>query len=318
MSHSAEHIPISDHFLSNQLVEEMQADIRGRFLINEPMSGHTSFRIGGPALLYAYPGSIEDVSKLIKFCVSKGIQYTIIGYGTNMLVSDMGFDGCVIDLAESCRNIDIDGNRLIAGAGQWGNDIVRKAAENGLGGLEKLSGIPGGLGGWLKMNCGAFGSSISDHLISTNVICNEGKIQTISKHDAKYSYRSSTGLDGKTIFGAEFLLVPEKSEKLLQVVEDTITERYRRNIMTLPSAGSLFKNPPDNYAAKLIESVGGKGMQFGGMEISPSHANFAINTRGGTASDVVDLINTIKMLVQDNHNIELELELQLLGFNDEI
>ncbi len=316
MSNRSKYLSLSDPEFLKELDAEVNHEVNGRTLINEPMSGHTSFRIGGNAGLYSYPESVRDVSKLIRICVSKGIQYSIIGYGTNLLVSDRGFDGCIIDLAQACREISLCDNNLFAGAGQWGNDIVRKAAESGLAGLEKLSGIPGGLGGWVKMNCGAFGSSISDHLINVHVMSEDGQVRTYSKTEAKFSYRSSQGLNGKIILGAEFELIPEDEVNLLKIVEDTITERYRRNIMTLPSAGSLFKNPANGYAAKLIESVGGKGRQFGGMEISPSHANFAINSGGGTAGDVINLIRSIRKLVLEKHEIELELELQLLGFEN--
>lgn len=318
MGNSLEYLTLSDLDLLKDMVREISKDVNGRILINEPMSGHTSFRIGGPARLYVIPRSVEDLSKLIMVCVSQRIRYSIIGFGTNLLVSDAGYDGCVIDLAEACREINIKDESLWAGAGMWGNDIVRKAAENGLAGIENLSGIPGGLGGWVKMNCGAFGSAISDYLVSVKVMSGDGTSYSIGRNMVGFSYRSSPGLSGTIILGAEFRLNRGKKEKLLKTVEEIIAERYRRNIMTLPSAGSLFKNPKNGYAAKLIESVGGKGMQFGGMEISQSHANFAINTRGGCADDVVKLIRKIKTLVFDKHNVELELELQLLGFKNEI
>ena len=301
-------------------LEEIALHIRNyvecRLLFDEPMSGHTSFRIGGPAGLYIYPASILALSNLVMICAEKGINYRVIGFGTNLLVSDAGFGGCVIDLADACRDFRIEETAVNVGAGLWGSDIVRKVAENGLAGMERLAGIPGGLGGWIWMNCGAFQSSISEHLTTVDVMSGDGTTHTMAHSEIRFAYRSAPGLIGKTILGAKFLLERGDAIELQREVEMTIAERYRRKLMALPSAGSLFKNPPNQFAAKLIDSAGGKGMKVGGVAISENHANFVVNSKGGTAADMVELIRRIRLLVLERYDILLELELKTLGFED--
>ena len=298
----------------DRVAREIRRNVAGKLLLNEPLASHTSFRVGGPARLYHYPESVADLATLLKICGESKVPLLVIGFGTNLLVSGGGFDGLVIDLATACRSMKIEGRTVNAAAGVWGNDVVRAAAERGLGGMEKLAGIPGGLGGLLRMNGGAFRTSISDHLVRARAMTFDGKETVMSKDEIGFAYRSAPGFDDKIIISARFELPEGVRSRILDAVEETIRERFRRNVMTLPSAGSVFKNPPDRFAAKLLESVGAKGMHEGGVEVSQHHANFIVNTRGGTAADIVRLIARLRARVQDAHGVTLALELKTLGF----
>ncbi len=308
---------LTESKLVDELANEIRRNIDCRLLVNEPLSSHTSFRIGGPATFYAIPKTVAATSKLIRFCNKKGIRIFIIGYGTNLLVSDRGFAGCVVDLAEASRDIRIEESRVFSGAGVWGGDLVRKVCESGLSGLQKLSGIPGSVGAWLAINAGAFRSSISENAVQVEVLDYQGNESVLSKQDCRFGYREAKGLENKIVAGGRFDFEFGDRETILRESEEIIVERYRRNVMTLPSSGSVFKNPPGQFAAKLTESVGAKGTTSGGVEVSPRHSNFIVNKRGGTAQDVLNLIHSIREKVMDRFGIELELELKLLGFEDE-
>lgn len=302
----------------DRLNQLLSAHFSGRTFWDEPMSKHTSLRVGGPALVYLYPNHYSDLSTAIQIAQELELQLFIIGYGTNLLVSDEGFPGMVIDLNDCCREITFQGNEVEVGSGVWLGDLVRLSAEKGLSGLEKLAGIPGGVGGALAMNAGAFGSSISQQLIKAKVMDYKGNVFDLSPIQINFGYRSAPGFANLIILKGHFVLNSTSPRQAIEEVEATITERFRRNVMTLPSAGSVFKNPPGHFAAKLIESVGGKGMREGGVEISSLHSNFILNTRGGTAQDIVRLIQRIRQLVWKAYGVNLQLEIKTLGFKEAI
>lgn len=307
---------LADIDLTAKLAEEMALAFEGRLLIDEVLSKHTSWRVGGPARFYAYPKTVESLAAVYQFCASKRLRVFTIGYGTNLLASDDGFAGCVIDLVEGAQTLKVNGDELTAGGGVWLGDAVRIAAEHGLGGMEKLAGIPGGVGGGASMNAGAFGMAISDHLVEVQVVSWDGKIRCMSKSDVGFGYRSAPGLVGQTVYQARFQLLHQKKSEVIRAVEDTITERFRRHVMTLPSAGSVFKNPSGGFSAKMVEAIGGKGMSEGGVEVSSNHANFIVNARGGTAGDVIRLIRRIRGKVREQFGVTLELEVRTLGFEE--
>jgi UDP-N-acetylmuramate dehydrogenase len=308
---------LMDSLLIEKLKRELESAVEGRCLVDESLSKHTSFRAGGPAKLYVFPATVEALTSLVEFCWEKQLQTFIIGFGTNLLVSEAGFAGCIIDLSDCGKTLLIKGNEMIAGSAVWLNDAIEIAAEHCLRGMEKLAGIPGGVGGGLSMNCGAFGMSISDHLATVNVMNSDGCLQTLSRADIGFQYRSAPGLAGKIVLEATFVLPRGNRTEIIHIIEETITDRFRRNVMTLPSAGSVFKNPQGNFAAKLLESVGAKGLTEGGVEVSPHHANFIVNARGGSATDIVSLIRRLRGMVEEQHGIKLELEVRTLGFEDE-
>ncbi len=305
---------LKDQKLVDELKVRIERETSCRCLLDEMLSKHTSWRVGGPARLYAYPSSESALNRLIQFCNSVGLAFFTIGYGTNLLVSDDGFAGCVIDLAEGAREIVVDGESLTAGGGAWLGEVVRIAAENGLSGMEKLAGIPGGVGGGMSMNAGAFGMAISDRLIDVTVVGSDGVSVRLEKDQIGFGYRSAPAFVGKTITRANFLMLKRRKSQVIRAVEDTITDRFRRNVMTLPSAGSVFKNPVGGFSAKMVEAVGGKGMKEGGVEVSLLHANFIVNTGSGSSADVVRLIRRLRGLVHDQFGVLLEMEVRTLGF----
>ena len=313
---AAASVELWDERFRDAIAAELRTAVRCRCLTMEMLSKHTSWRVGGPAALFVYPDDADALSGLLQFCRERTLPHFVIGYGTNLLAHDRGWAGCVIDLANACRNLTVEGDVLRVGGGVWLNDVVKAAAEAGLQGMEKLAGIPGGLGGGMSMNCGAFGSAISDYLVNVEVAESDGARHKISKEEVDFQYRRAPGLVGRVVLGAEFRMPVAPREEIEQAIEATIQERFRRNVMTLPSAGSVFKNPPGLYAAKLIESVGGKGTQVGGVEVSTLHANFIVNARGGTAADIAELIRRIRRLVWEKHNVRLDLEVRTLGFDD--
>jgi len=308
---------LADDRLAAQIAEGITKEVPGRVIVDEPLFKHTSFRIGGPARFYVYPASTDALCSLVQFCRAKKLRLFTIGFGTNLLVADEGFAGCVADLNEGARTLEIKDTLLTAGGGVWLGEVVRTAAERGLAGMEKLAGIPGGIGGGLSMNAGAFGMSISDHLFELEAVTEVGETVVMSKSDVAFGYRSAPGLAGKSVTKALFQLPRGRKSELVRVVEETIAERYRRRVMTLPSAGSVFKNPSGGFAAKMIESIGGKGMTEGGVGVSPHHANFIVNERDGCAADVIRLIRRLRRLVREEYGVALELEVRRLGFEEE-
>ena len=304
------------HRLINRLAQQIKAEADVRCLINEPMEKHTSFCVGGPAALYIYPTSVQDLTIVLQFCREHQLEKFLIGCGTNLLVSDDGFDGCVIDLAEVsiCCGMNINGDVLTVGSAVCLNEAVRYSAEHGLGGWSKLAGIPGGIGGGLRMNAGAFRSYISDYVVDVDVMDWNGNIRTMMKDEIGFTYRNAADLADRIVLSARFQLPFIGRNKAVETVEATIVERFCRNVMLLPSAGSVFKNPHGEFAARLIESVGGKGIKVGGVEVSTHHANFIVNNDGGNAADIIRLIEKIREMVYDRYRIRLELEIRTLGF----
>ncbi len=294
---------------------EINKAVKGRLILNESMANHTSLRVGGDAKYYHYPQSHEDVSKLLKFCSENGIEVYIIGYGTNMLISDDGFDGCIIDLAVACRELERNGDEFRVGAGVWGGDLVRFSVESGYAGLASLAGIPGGIGGWMKMNAGAFRHTISEVTLSVDAMNSDGSISTLEADEINFAYRKSPGLKDKIVIGAKLLLTKSVKSEISTEVNRTIATRYARNVMTLPSAGSIFKNPQGYFAAKLIESLGFKGKKSGNVHVSTRHANFIVNDGGGCAGEVKELIDFIRDKVKLEFDVELETEVKMLGWS---
>lgn len=300
--------------LVRSLKTEIERNISGACLIDESLAGHTSWRVGGKAKFYVFPQTADDAASLIQLCRVKRLAHFTIGYGTNLLVSDDGFPGCTIDLTRNFRKIEIKNAHVVVDGGVWLSEAVRKTAENGLAGMEKLAGIPGGVGGGLSMNAGAFGMAISDCLTSLMVLDDDGKKLTLKKEEIEFAYRSAPGLEARTVVSAEFYLRKDRASRVERIVAETLEDRVRRNTMLLPSAGSVFKNPANGFAAKMIEAVGGKGMGEGGVEVSRKHANFIINRDSGNASDIVRLIRRIRAMVADKFGVELKLEVRTLGF----
>ena len=286
-------------------------------LMNESLKKHTTYGIGGPADLMIFPKSKQDLIKVIEIINENKIQLTILGSGSNVLVSDNGIRGAVISLKNSLKQIEVDNNILYAECGTMLGKIVKHAVKNNLIGLENLNGVPGTLGGALIMNAGAWGGEISENLIHVEVINSKSEIQKIQKKDLNFSYRQSSFNKDDILLSAKFNL--QKADK--DVIKDNFIEaqsgRKKSQPLNKRSAGSLFKNPKNNSAGKLLDEAGLKGFSIGDAKISEKHANFFINDGDASSRDMLMLIKKAHKEVKDKFNVNLSLEVKLMGFNEE-
>ena len=288
--------------------------VRGQIFEDEPLSRHTSYRIGGPADRYVLPADVEDLTALLRVCGEREIPAFIIGNGTNLLVSDAGFRGVVVDLKAACGTFRTDGEQVIAGSAVRIKRLTACCEEQGLGGLESLSGIPGTVGGALRMNAGAFGGEISDRLRWIDGIAPDGTIERWAKSDVDFGYRRAGGLEDRIVVEAAFDLTKTDAALLITRRKEIIRKRNARQPLEVPSAGSVFKRPAGDYAGRLIEAAGCKGLRVGDAMVSPKHANFIVNVGKATASDVLTVIERVRERVEQKFGVVLELEIQLVGF----
>lgn len=294
-------------------INDIRQFFRGHIALNEPLRTYTSFRIGGPADYYLEPADKEDVVAIVRYLEEQHTPYLMIGKGSNMLVSDEGVRGAVINLEEGLCRIAAEGDRVTVEAGLSLARFVDFCIQQGLQGVEMLPGIPGTVGGAIMMNAGAYGGEISDYLETVEVIRN-GELRTVAKQDAEFRYRHS-GFQGDIIVGAAFRLPRGEKQEIMQRRRELLIRRNRSQPVNYPNSGSMFKNPPGNFAAKLIEEAGLKGKRAGNAQISEKHANFIVNHGNATADDVLTLIDLAKEIVLKKFDIALELEVRLVGFD---
>lgn len=287
--------------------------------MNESLKKHTTYGIGGPADLMIFPKSKQDLIKVIEIINENKIQLTILGSGSNVLVSDNGIRGAVISLKNSLKKIEVDDNILYAECGTMLGKIVKHAVKNNLIGLENLNGVPGTLGGALIMNAGAWGGEISENLIHVEVINSKSEIQKIQKKDLNFSYRQSSFNKDDILLSAKFNLKKADKDIIKENFIEAQSGRKKSQPLNKRSAGSLFKNPKNNSAGKLLDEAGLKGFSIGDAKISEKHANFFINDGDATSKDMLMLIKKAHKEVKDKFNVNLSLEVKLMGFKaDEI
>lgn len=285
--------------------------------MNESLKKHTTYGIGGPADLMIFPKSKQDLIKVIEIINENKIQLTILGSGSNVLVSDNGIRGAVISLKNSLKQIEVDENILYAECGTMLGKIVKHAVKNNLIGLENLNGVPGTLGGALIMNAGAWGGEISENLIHVEVINSKSEIQKIQKKDLNFSYRQSSFNKDDILLSAKFNLKKADKDIIKENFIEAQSGRKKSQPLNKRSAGSLFKNPKNNSAGKLLDEAGLKGFSIGDAKISEKHANFFINDGDATSKDMLMLIKKAHKEVKDKFNVNLSLEVKLMGFNKE-
>ncbi len=285
-------------------------------LMNGSLKKHTTYRIGGPADLMIFPKSKQDLIKVIEIINKNKIQLTILGSGSNVLVSDNGIRGAVISLKNSLKKIKVDDNILYAECGTMLGKIVKYAVKNNLIGLENLNGVPGTLGGALIMNAGAWGGEISENLIHVEVINSKSEIQKIQKKDLNFSYRQSSFNKDDILLSAKFNLKKADKDIIKENFIEAQSGRKKSQPLNKRSAGSLFKNPKNNSAGKLLDEAGLKGFSIGDAKISEKHANFFINDGDATSKDMLMLIKKAHKEVKDKFNVNLSLEVKLMGFNE--
>ena len=298
-------------------MNELRSIVKGSMLEDEPMSKHTSYGIGGPASAYITPKDRDDLCSILKFSVENDITVYFIGSGSNLLVSDDGINGIVISPAKSLKMLEIEENSIVAESGVMLGKLVKETMKRNLTGLESLIGVPGTLGGALMMNAGAFGGEISNYLISVDVLTSKGKLKSYKANEIDFSYRFSSFSTDEFILLARFTLKFEDPNIISERRKVASSGRKTNQPLRFRSAGSVFKNPKDHAAGYLIDKVGLKGKRIGDAEISTHHANFFINHGNASASDITGLIELAKNAVLKKFDIELELEIKTIGFEQD-
>ena len=281
--------------------------------MDEPMALHTSFRIGGPAEVMAFPGGVEALAKLLKVSVELDIKPAILGAGTNVLAPDDGMRGLVICLKDALDGVELlDGNRLRVMAGVTMTRAAVFAANHGLSGMEFAHGIPGTVGGGVYMNAGAYGGEICQICQSVEVMDRNGEVKTYTNEEMRFSYRHSILEETEGIVvSAVFQLQKGNTDDIRARMRELMGKRSASQPLELPSAGSAFKRPVGGYAAALIDENGLKGFQIGGAAVSQKHAGFVVNLGGATAADVRKLLTAVSERVYEGSGIRLEPEVRI-------
>lgn len=280
---------------------------------SEPMSEHTSFRIGGPAELMAFPKNADELRQLLKAAGEIGVKPAVLGAGTNVLAPDEGLPGLVICLKDCLDGMEcLDGNRVRVAAGVTMTRAAVFAANHGLSGMEFAHGIPGTVGGGVYMNAGAYGGEICQICTSVDVMDFAGNMTTYAKEDMEFSYRHSILEEkGGIVVSAVFTLIPGKTEQIKATMKELMAKRSASQPLDLPSAGSAFKRPEGAYAAALIDQAGLRGFTVGNAGISQKHAGFAVNLGGATADDVKNLLAQVSDIVLEKTGFRLEPEVRI-------
>ncbi len=297
---------------TKDLAEELRATLRGKVLSHEPMVRHTSFKIGGPADLLVIPEDVKDLKAALAFARSKGLPSWVMGSGSNTLVRDGGIRGMVV-LPSAFRELTRVGNEVTAGAGVRVSRLLAFCSKQGLTGLEILSGVPGTVGGAVWGNAGAWGGSTSDHLARVQVVTDEGEELTLKPEAIPFRYRFSGLPKGSVIVQATFALAPGDPTAIRQQISRWLVQRNTTQPVEFRSAGSIFKNPPRDYAGRLVEVAGVKGTRIGGAKISEKHGNFFVNLGDARAADVLALVALAQERVRATTGVDLELEIRVVG-----
>ncbi|MBR2712444.1 MAG: UDP-N-acetylmuramate dehydrogenase [Bacilli bacterium] len=283
---------------------------------NEPMSSHTTYKVGGKCKLYVLPESVEKLVELIEFLKINEIKYMIMGNGSNLIFSDDFYDGVIINL-RNLNKIKVDGNIVLVEAGHTLIKLSTICALNNLTGFEFASGIPGNLGGAIYMNAGAYKSDMSDVVIEVTYLDENLNLVTKTCKELHFGYRTSIFKENKDyiILSAKLKFEEGNKEEIMEKINERRERRLATQPLNYPSAGSVFRNPSEYiFAGKLIEDLGLKGYSIGGAKISEKHANFIINYDHATAEDIKDLIEFTKNKVKANYDIELTVEQEFVNF----
>jgi UDP-N-acetylmuramate dehydrogenase len=326
-------------------IEELGSVINARMKLHEPLAAHTSFKIGGPADVFAEIGNIEQLKKLVSFCRSakaSPIPLLIIGRGTNLLVSNKGVRGVVAQLCGDFAQVEKAGKpegrkagrpenwlsdcqaswlsgcpvvSVTAGAAVILSRLSRWTAEKGLAGLEFAFGIPGSLGGALVMNAGAESHSIGEIVDAVEAIAQDGSEVVVHRDELKFAYRWSNLSEYICVTKAYLRMRSSSPEETIERMKQIFQKKKAKQPLSAASAGCVFKNPAGISAGKLIDECGLKGAEIGGAQVSTQHANFIVNTGGATATDVLSLIDRVRSTVRERTGIDLELELKVVEYN---
>ncbi|MBQ8941623.1 MAG: UDP-N-acetylmuramate dehydrogenase [Firmicutes bacterium] len=292
--------------ISTKLSEKMPVKL------NEPLSRHTTFKIGGAADIFAMPRTAEELVFAIKTCKESGTEFYIIGNGSNLLVRDRGFRGVII--RPDLKELSIDGTKITAGAGVMLGAAARLAAENSLTGMEFASGIPGTIGGGVCMNAGAYGGELKDIIEYVKILDKDLNIQTLSCEEAAFGYRTSGIMKtGAIVLETAFVLEKGNKSEILEKMNTLNSQRREKQPLEYPSAGSTFKRPEGYFAGKLIDDCGLRGFAVGDAQVSEKHCGFVVNKGKATAKDVLDLMEQVTQKVYDKFGVKLEPEVRIIG-----
>ncbi len=297
-----------------QLIQALSAFARSdQILKNEPMSRHTTFRVGGPADVLFLPESGEQVARALAAAKALDAPAYVVGNGSNLIVRDGGVRGLVVALGEGMGAITRDGNVVTAQAGASLARVAAFAQAEGLSGLEFASGIPGTLGGGCAMNAGAYGGQLSDVLIDAEVLT-DGAVATLTREEMDMGYRTTRPLrEGGVVLSARFALTEDDPQAIASRMRELNARRRDKQPLNYPSAGSTFKRPEGYFAGALIEGAGLKGRSVGGAQVSEKHAGFIVNTGGATAADILALIRIVQDEVRARYGVALETEVRVIG-----
>ena len=283
--------------------------------LQEPMAGHTTFRIGGPADCFLQPENEEQLIQVQRYLGKVGLPFFVLGNGSNLLVSDAGYRGVIIQVGRKMSAIEVEGCTIKAQAGATLAQVAKAALEHGLTGLEFASGIPGTVGGGVVMNAGAYDGELSQVVARVHVVNSEGEIMELDNETMEFGYRTSAIKNTSlAITEVQFELSEGDKEQIREKMEDYTSRRREKQPLEYPSAGSTFKRPKGFFAGKLIMDAGLRGYQKGGARVSDKHCGFVINTGDATAEDVRNVIREVQERVKEKFHVTLETEVIFLGW----
>jgi UDP-N-acetylmuramate dehydrogenase len=287
---------------------------RGKLLFDEPLSRHTTLRIGGPADAWFEPTTIDELHEMLRACAAHGIPVTAVGGGSNLLVRDGGVRGLVVATRALRRLERLGPTGVIVEAGVSTGRLLHSSTEWELGGLEFLGGVPGSVGGGMIMNAGTYLGEFKDVTVEVATVrIADGEVVRRSNAECGFAYRHSDLPSDEIVVESTLQLKPRPRAEIEKDVRGLRDRRNEREPKGFPNAGSIFKNPPGQFAGKLIEDCGLKGTRVGGAEVSPKHANWIVNVGGATAGDVLALVDVVRRAVQEKFGVELQMEVKVIG-----
>lgn len=285
-----------------------------RVFFAEPMDRHTTFRVGGEAEVFIQVQNKEELAKIIVYLRKLEADYFVLGNGSNLLVSDKGYQGVILQIGEKMSEITVEGNVIYAQAGALLSKIANVAEKHSLTGMEFAAGIPGTIGGAAVMNAGAYDGEMKNIVKTVTVLSKEGDLLELNRASMEFSYRNSV-IKNKPFIVVEVCLTLEKgnSEEIKEKMQDFSNKRQEKQPLNLPSAGSTFKRPEGHFAGKLIMDAGLRGFRIGGAQVSEKHCGFVVNIGNAMASDIYELMEEVKKRVQEQFQVTLEAEVVCLG-----
>lgn len=290
---------------------------KGSIRYNEPMKKHTTMKVGGLCDCMVEPSSIEEIQKVLEYVKENNIKYYIIGNGSNLLVKDEGVHALIIKIANKFSGFEVNGEYIKAYSGCSVPKLSQIAKENSLSGLEFACGIPGSVGGGIRMNAGAYGSEMVNVVEKVGFLDENGNLKEIDGKDAHFTYRHSMFVDNPqyVVVYAIYKLVKGNKEEISKIMEENMNSRKQKQPIEYPNFGSVFKRPEGYFVGKLVDDCGLKGYKIGGAQVSTKHSGFMINTGDATCKDVLDLIEYVKEKVYEKFNVKLQEEVVILGGN---